>query len=198
MLSKCYRFILPPLLISPLLVLPVQASPLTSTVTYNYVSDDFTSIELPQFGTRITGSVTFEGLSEGFTGQYATSSEFPNPGLTPRLTHFSFQAGSASNSSVDLALLANFEFVFNNGEITAFNVSVSDFVDSEGFLLNNLLNPESETISAVQFLSGIPRRNSAPTAGTFSRVSAVPLPAGLWLFASGLLGLGVFGSRKYS
>ncbi len=55
-----------------------------------------------------------------------------------------------------------------------------------------LFFPHTLTVSGLSFFPG----NSYTGAITVSEVSAVPLPAGVWLFMSGLLGWAYTGKRK--
>jgi len=63
-------------------------------------------------------------------------------------------------------------------------------------IVNRALAAPLNVQFVTAFLTGSNRQVDFQNIGFTAEISQVPLPAGVWLFISGILGLGLFSPRK--
>jgi len=172
---------------------PVQAT----TLTYDYIGNNFTDISNPLLSNKITGSVTFDGtLPQNYTGTYNASFDILN---------FSFSTGNQTISSVN-GYNSGADFIFNNGNITSWAIQVDpnnantsssfDYINTTNIVGSGVSYDISRNVTTTTnpyiYVTNAEYNNP----GTWAPVSPVPLPATFPLFGMALSGLGILGFRR--
>ncbi len=140
-----------------------------------------------QYGTHITGTVTFTDGLAGYTGWiYSTDS---------RLLSYSFTSGAVTITSADDSVAGMWKSIkLENGVITAWYLEMGKGLDTVNWasgydILTCHGSPYYTMDVAADFSAG--QRNIVENqAGTWTlRTATVPVPAGLFLLAPALVGL---------
>ena len=78
----------------------------------------------------------------------------------------------------------------SNYDVLGIDFAVSEIALLENGFLSTVVDIDEAGISGFQFISPLTlQQDSSYTGGMFVELSAVPVPAAVWLFGSGLLGL---------
>ena len=196
--------------------LPISAS----ATTYNYAGDAYTTdVDPTIYGTRMTGSVTFNQDTSNFTGIIwvsggpVTALQLTSGTISSTLPYFDINADPTSPffsplyCQVGCALLPDF-FEFVNGNILTWELhSATTLAFQPGVVAYDLqslgdFSPVygSQTFDVIQSLfpaTGTTYADEIPgPIGAWSPVAETPLPAALPLFATGLGAMGLFGWRR--
>jgi hypothetical protein len=154
-------------------------------LTYDYTGNHFMFTELPDGGTSLVASLTFDDtVTSNFNGEAAQA-----------ITSFSISSGPISFTSASPGVIPDIDIVFVDGNIANWFVHI---FNSEFELLttNNGIGEDH----AFDLNTQVENVNlDAP--GTWTLVPAtndVPEPASLAVFAAGLVGLGLMRRRKES
>ena len=138
------------------------------------------------FGATGTGSISYDDVNITGSGLEAIDS-FSS--LSVDLTIF----GQAFDESDDISGSA--QLTFNNGQPIHLDFLITELPDPPDFNTVAIDEPGVITIDIFEPASG----NLRPVTGGFEvdiKVEAVPVPAAIWLFGSGLIGLIGLARRK--
>ena len=210
MKRKFGRFLLMSLFLVSLVVMPLLvAAPVMADVTYNYTGNQYNYFSSAppdaSLGTNLTASFTFNSsvVTAGYTG-YENFKATANDPLTNNITSWSVTSGSITllSQPSDPEAEAYGKFHFTNGTIDNWYFAVGV---NPGYYLMSYNPPGS---GASVFDMGNDYYVKDPNVRTWNAVynnpgmwtkegpSPVPIPAAVWLFGSGLMG--VMGlKRKY-
>jgi hypothetical protein len=157
--------------------------------TYNYVGNPFTSNDAPGVGSNVTGTVTFDFDTSGFTGQLHQV-DVSNLVMTSGI--YSFNLTTSANTQFDLTLGVITDWHVDSGTppfFTGYAVQALGLLGAGGFEQDDVLfYTAGQYFGPGAFVSC--NDGCVQHGWTEAAPSATPLPAALPLFASGLGALG--------
>ena len=164
------------------LVLVSACATQTLATTYQYVGLPYTTNTDPaNFGSNMTGTVTFSFDTTGVTGVFGLGS----------ITNLQLTSGVYTSDLVD----SSSAFTLTNGAITMWNV-LAEVGTVSLFAINLPLSFEAfDRATGLVDIANISYDISTGL-GAWTPVAETPLPAALPLFATGLGTLGLFGWRR--
>ena len=171
------------------LLLAFAGTQTSASVVYNYVGNPFTEINNVSFpGENIAASLTLtDGVGPSFTGVIKLvplSSEFVSLVLT------SGPNGIALDQSVNSSIEVN----ITNGQIVNWSMTLANL---NNIVLSTQNSVQGDVQDFVTISNEVKDFNLVPNAaGVWTRVSAVPVPASVWLLGSAVYGMGVKRRRR--
>ncbi len=202
-----------------------EATPLPATLSFGYTGTvssiaDPSSVTGLHTGDTIGGTVTFDPLSDVYTtstfgiipfffgtaNSFAESGKFTfgAPGSPTEVDGVTGTVDSSFSFFIVPGTGLNFTFANSGGDSLALNFSG---FPSFAPLLTSLTQLPADSTGVAQLLAGLISEGNGEIkyldstidfsvdAGTYTPVTT-PIPATLWLFASGLAGIGVLGWRR--
>ena len=162
-------------------LLVAVAGPVSASVTYQYIGNEFTSRRgggplFPELGSRITASIVFDDAVDAhFTGDGE-----PHVLMATVATELLSLATSVSRFSY-------FGIELVNGEMKHWAVFGAERLGSIELGTQNFNNGINHFEGDISIVEGTERANIVTTPGTWSRIaSPVPIPASLFLIGSTL------------